>query len=149
MQKTVKKSISFLGPGIHTGVITNMTLKPAKEETGIRFVRVDLEGNPEIKADIDNLFATERSTSLRQGDAEIHSVENIYEESAISLHIYAKPFDKCGSITNFILSSLLSFISGHNSSILFLMACAASAPLLSSYSPSINIISSNYSKLLN
>ncbi len=77
MQKTVKKSISFLGPGIHTGVITNMTLKPAKEETGIRFVRVDLEGNPEIKADIDNVFATERSTSLRKGDAEIHTVEHI------------------------------------------------------------------------
>ena len=29
------------------------------------------------------------------GPAEIHSVENLSSESAISLHIYAKPFDSC------------------------------------------------------
>ena len=77
MQHTVKKNINFSGPGIHTGAITNMTLKPAKEDSGIRFIRVDLEGKPEIKADIDNVFATERSTSLKKGDAEIHTVEHI------------------------------------------------------------------------
>ena len=29
------------------------------------------------------------------GPAELHSVENIFDKSAISLHIYAKPFDEC------------------------------------------------------
>ncbi len=29
------------------------------------------------------------------GPAEIHSVENIYEKPAVSLHIYAKPFAEC------------------------------------------------------
>ena len=29
------------------------------------------------------------------GPAEIHSVENVYSENAVSLHIYAKPFSKC------------------------------------------------------
>lgn len=29
------------------------------------------------------------------GPAEIHSVENIFKENAISLHIYAKPYDAC------------------------------------------------------
>ena len=77
MQRTVKKNINFSGPGIHTGALTNMTLKPAKEDTGIIFIRVDLKGNPEIKADIDNVFATERSTSLKKGLAEIHTVEHI------------------------------------------------------------------------
>ena len=77
MQQTIKENISFSGSGIHTGVLTNMTLKPAKEDTGIRFVRVDLEGNPEIKADVANVFATERSTSLKKGNAEIHTVEHI------------------------------------------------------------------------
>ena len=66
MQQTIKENISFSGAGIHTGVLTNMTLKPAKEDTGIRFVRVDLEENPEIKADVANVFATERSTSLKK-----------------------------------------------------------------------------------
>jgi len=29
------------------------------------------------------------------GPAEIHSVENISNENAISLHVYTKPFNKC------------------------------------------------------
>ena len=29
------------------------------------------------------------------GPAEIHSVENVYSEDAVSLHVYAKPFSKC------------------------------------------------------
>ena len=77
MQCTIKESITFSDVGIHTGVTTNMTLKPAKENTGIRFVRTDLEGNPIIKADVDNVFATDRSTSLKNQNAEIHTVEHI------------------------------------------------------------------------
>tara|TARA_B100001758_G_scaffold247927_1_gene268651 strand:- start:24712 stop:26103 length:1392 start_codon:yes stop_codon:yes gene_type:complete len=77
MQSTIKETITFSDVGIHTGVTTNMILKPAKENTGIRFVRIDLKGNPVIKADIDNVFLTDRSTSLKNGDAEIHTVEHI------------------------------------------------------------------------
>ncbi|MEC7646148.1 MAG: bifunctional UDP-3-O-[3-hydroxymyristoyl] N-acetylglucosamine deacetylase/3-hydroxyacyl-ACP dehydratase [Bacteroidota bacterium] len=77
MQRTIKNDIAFSGAGIHTGVLTNMILKPAKENTGVRFIRVDLSGKPEIKADIDNLFTTERSTSLKNNNAEIHTVEHI------------------------------------------------------------------------
>ena len=76
-QKTIKNNITFSGVGIHTGAKTNMTLKPAKLNSGIRFIRVDLEGNPVIKADVDNVFSTERSTGLKQGDAEINTVEHI------------------------------------------------------------------------
>ena len=76
-QKTIKKPINFSGKGIHTGSFTNMILIPAKENTGIKFIRTDLEGKPEIKADIDNLFSTERSTSLKKNNAEIHTVEHI------------------------------------------------------------------------
>jgi UDP-3-O-[3-hydroxymyristoyl] N-acetylglucosamine deacetylase/3-hydroxyacyl-[acyl-carrier-protein] dehydratase len=77
MQYTIKENITFSDVGIHTGVTTNMTLKPAKENTGINFIRTDLKGNPVIKADIDNVFATDRSTSLKKGSAEIHTVEHI------------------------------------------------------------------------
>tara|TARA_B110000003_G_scaffold239332_1_gene245376 strand:+ start:823 stop:2208 length:1386 start_codon:yes stop_codon:yes gene_type:complete len=76
-QRTIKNSISFSGVGIHTGAETNMTLKPAEANSGIRFIRTDLEGNPEIKADVDNVFSTERSTGLKQGIAEINTVEHI------------------------------------------------------------------------
>jgi len=77
MQTTIKGEINFSGPGIHTGVLTSMTLKPAKENTGIKFIRIDLNGHPVIKADISNIFSTDRSTSLKSGNAEIHTVEHI------------------------------------------------------------------------
>ena len=77
MQATIKGEISFSGPGIHTGVLTSMTLKPAKENTGVNFIRNDLNGSPVIKADISNIYSTERSTSLKSGNAEIHTVEHI------------------------------------------------------------------------
>jgi UDP-3-O-[3-hydroxymyristoyl] N-acetylglucosamine deacetylase/3-hydroxyacyl-[acyl-carrier-protein] dehydratase len=77
MQHTLNDIITISGVGIHTGAKTNMTLKPASVNTGIRFIRVDLEGNPIVKADVDYVFSTERSTGLKNGTAEIHTVEHI------------------------------------------------------------------------
>ena len=39
------------------------------------------------------------------GPAEIHSVENIFKKNAISLHIYARPYDAC-DIYNFNTKSI-------------------------------------------
>ncbi len=77
MQKTIKNSISISGVGIHTGVFTNLTLTPAKANSGIRFIRTDLEYKAEIKADVSNVFSTERSTGLKRGNAEINTVEHL------------------------------------------------------------------------
>ena len=77
MQKTIKNSISISGVGIHTGVFTNLTLTPAKANSGIRFIRTDLENKAEIKADVSNVFSTERSTGLKRGNAEINTVEHV------------------------------------------------------------------------
>ena len=46
LQKTIQNSVSISGFGIHTGVFTTMTLIPAEANTGIRFIRTDLEENP-------------------------------------------------------------------------------------------------------
>ena len=59
LQKTIQNSVSISGVGIHTGVFTNMTLVPAEANTGIRFIRTDLEGNPAIKADEANWILSE------------------------------------------------------------------------------------------
>lgn len=77
MQKTISNSVKFSGVGIHTGVLSNMTLKPSKEDTGIKFIRTDLNDKPIINADIDYIFKTKRSTSLKKGEAEIQTVEHI------------------------------------------------------------------------
>ena len=77
MQKTLKNSIAFSGSGIHTGVYTSVKMKAGKVNTGIVFVRTDIQNKPKIKADIINLFSTSRSTVLKKGDTEIHTVEHI------------------------------------------------------------------------
>tara|TARA_B100000780_G_scaffold265971_1_gene221837 strand:+ start:1853 stop:2773 length:921 start_codon:yes stop_codon:yes gene_type:complete len=52
-QKTIKKNISFKGIGLHSGIDVNLTIKPAKPNTGIVFKRTDVKNNNII---IPNLF---------------------------------------------------------------------------------------------
>ena len=76
-QRTIKSNISITGFGIHTGVLTNITLIPAKSDSGIRFIRTDLAGNPIIEAIVDNVVSTRRSTDLKKANAEIRTVEHL------------------------------------------------------------------------
>ncbi len=76
-QCTIKKSVSLSGIGIHTGTECTMTFKPAPENYGIRFVRVDLGGSPEIPAVVDNVVDISRGTTLAIGDAKAHTVEHV------------------------------------------------------------------------
>ncbi len=76
-QHTIKKPISMKGVGLHTGVTTTMTLKPAPEDYGIRFRRVDLGGSPEIPALVDHVVDVARGTTLAIGEARVHTVEHI------------------------------------------------------------------------
>lgn len=54
-----------------------MTFLPAPPNSGIRFRRIDLEGKPEIEADVEYVSATNRSTTLSKGNAKIHTVEHV------------------------------------------------------------------------
>jgi len=76
-QRTIGKSISVSGKGLHTGVKSTITFKPAPENTGYVFVRTDLEENPEIKADIDYVVDISRGTTLEQNGHKMHTVEHV------------------------------------------------------------------------
>src|SRR3990170_1623151 len=76
-QRTIKKHVSMHGVGLPTGVTTTMTFKPAPEDYGIRFRRVDLGGSPEIPADVDHVVDVERGTTLAVGDARVHTTEHV------------------------------------------------------------------------
>lgn len=54
-----------------------MTLLPAPPDTGIVFRRTDLPDKPEIKASIENVVDTSRSTTLGKGKVSIHTVEHL------------------------------------------------------------------------
>jgi len=76
-QRTIKQPVSFSGIGLHTGSISTMTFKPAPENYGIRFRRVDLGGSPEVPADVDHVVDISRGTTIEVGEARIHTVEHV------------------------------------------------------------------------
>lgn len=76
-QRTIKQAISLSGVGVHTGNQCRITFKPAKPNSGIRFVRTDLSGHPSVPADIDHVVDISRGTTLQNGDAKVHTVEHV------------------------------------------------------------------------
>ena len=76
-QQTLRQPVGFSGIGLHSGNRVNMTFLPAPAESGVRFRRIDLEGKPEIEVRVENVSATNRSTSLFKGNAKIHTVEHV------------------------------------------------------------------------
>jgi UDP-3-O-[3-hydroxymyristoyl] N-acetylglucosamine deacetylase/3-hydroxyacyl-[acyl-carrier-protein] dehydratase len=76
-QHTLGSVASISGTGLHTGILVDMTLKPANPGFGIQFQRIDLPGQPIIKADCDLVTDTSRGTTLQVGDAKVSTVEHI------------------------------------------------------------------------
>lgn len=75
-QRTIRSSQSCDGVGLHTGVKTRITFHPAPENYGIRFIRSDIPGCTEIKADIDHVVDISRGTTIEENDVRIHTVEH-------------------------------------------------------------------------
>ena len=75
-QRTIGSETSCVGIGLHTGVETKITFKPASEDFGIRFKRMDIEGSPEIRADIDHVVDISRGTTIEENGVKIHTVEH-------------------------------------------------------------------------
>ena len=76
-QRTIKTAVTISGVGLHTGKQTNLTFRPAPDNHGYKFQRVDLPGNPIINADVDNVVDTSRGTTLEQNGARIHTTEHV------------------------------------------------------------------------
>jgi UDP-3-O-[3-hydroxymyristoyl] N-acetylglucosamine deacetylase/3-hydroxyacyl-[acyl-carrier-protein] dehydratase len=76
-QHTIREELEISGVGIHTGQSVVMRLKPAEPNTGINFQRVDLPSKPVIKADVDNVIETNRSTTLECNGARVSTIEHL------------------------------------------------------------------------
>ncbi len=76
-QHTIKEEVLISGAGIHSGQSVTMRLKPAEPNTGIVFQRIDLPGKPLVKADVDNVIETNRSTTIEVNGARISTIEHI------------------------------------------------------------------------
>src|SRR3972149_12074412 len=76
-QKTICKSVILSGIGLHTGNQINLTFKPAPVNTGFVFYRIDIENNPVVSADIENVYSTSRGTNLSQNGVCVNTVEHV------------------------------------------------------------------------
>ena len=76
-QKTIAKEVTLSGVGLHTGKSVTMTFKPAPENYGYAFIRVDLEGEPVIEADANYVMNTQRGTNLEKQGVSINTSEHV------------------------------------------------------------------------
>ncbi|MBF8962027.1 bifunctional UDP-3-O-[3-hydroxymyristoyl] N-acetylglucosamine deacetylase/3-hydroxyacyl-ACP dehydratase [Pontibacter sp. FD36] len=75
-QHTIKAPVTVSGIGLHTGVVSNMTFKPAPANHGYKFQRIDLEGQPTVNVDVDNVVDLSRGTTIEQNGARVNTVEH-------------------------------------------------------------------------
>ncbi len=76
-QKTIAKPVSCSGIGIHTGVHTTVKFCPAEPDTGVVFIRTDMENQPVIPARVENVTSVNRGTTIASNGAKVYTVEHV------------------------------------------------------------------------
>jgi len=76
-QRTLKNVIRATGVGLHSGKKVYLTLRPAPVDTGIVFVRTDLEPEVQIPASAEHVTDTTLCTALSAGGAKVATVEHL------------------------------------------------------------------------
>jgi len=76
-QRTIEKETSIEGVGLHTGQTVRLTFKPASENHGIVFQRIDVEGQPKISAIADNVTDVQRGTTIEKNGVKISTIEHV------------------------------------------------------------------------
>ena len=76
-QRTIKTAIRATGVGLHTGEKVFMTLRPAAENTGIVFNRIDLDEPVQVPADPLLVGETMLGTTLIKDDVKVATVEHL------------------------------------------------------------------------
>ena len=76
-QTTLAAEASYTGIGLHSGREVHMVLKPAPADTGLVFVRTDLEGQPQIHATASNVTSTMRATTVEENGCKVFTIEHL------------------------------------------------------------------------
>ncbi len=77
LQKTLSQAVSVSGTGVHSGKQTRLTIKPAPENHGIKFRRLDLPGTQDIQAIFKMVVDTSLATVLGINGAIVSTVEHL------------------------------------------------------------------------
>ena len=81
---TINDTVRLDGIGLHTGVKSNITLKPAPLNSGIYFNRIDKSAI--IPAKWSNVVSTKFSTNIALNGIEVRTIEHLLSALA-GLHI--------------------------------------------------------------
>lgn len=76
-QRTLKRTVSFSGVGLHSGKNINVEIRPAHANTGILFERSDLPGSGYLKAHPDSVFDTTLATRIGSKEVNISTIEHL------------------------------------------------------------------------
>lgn len=76
-QRTLKAPVKLTGVGLHTGEKVTLELCPAPDNHGYKFQRVDLDGEPIVRADADLVVSTERGTTLEENGVRVYTTEHV------------------------------------------------------------------------
>ena len=76
-QHTINKEFRLTGPGLHTGRTVTVTVKPAPENFGIAFRRIDRTNIVTQHATADRVGETSRGTTIGSGRQTIATVEHL------------------------------------------------------------------------
>ncbi len=75
-QRTIQRIVETRGVGLHSGKLVSLRLLPAAANTGIVFVRTDLE-NREVPARVEWVAQQELAMSLKRDGAQVLTVEHL------------------------------------------------------------------------
>ncbi len=76
LQRTLRRHISCVGIGLHSGNKVTLSLKPAPPDFGIRFRRTDI-GHHEVPATVHNLASIQLATGLALEKVSVETVEHL------------------------------------------------------------------------
>ncbi len=76
-QRTIARNVALSGTGVHSGKKTNITIRPARENHGIKFRRVDLPGTQDIQALFKLVVDTSLATVLGTNGAIVSTIEHL------------------------------------------------------------------------
>ncbi len=76
-QRTLKEPARFNGVGVHSGKNVNMTVKPARPNTGVVFRRMDLPAQPTIRAHFNRVVDTSLATVIGEDGCIVSTIEHL------------------------------------------------------------------------
>lgn len=76
-QRTIRNVVNAIGTGVHSASKVQMTLRPARPNSGIVFIRTDCKGARPISATVENVCDTTLATSIGLDELRISTVEHL------------------------------------------------------------------------